>query len=193
MYASFDPPPHAQKRIRPIFVPGGYFLHIYFFSYVYEGKKAYMNTPPEIITKEEVRKHSARVHSITSLEIVEKPPSESAEQLRLVKHLRSAGLAVFAIPNGGSRNKIEALNLKRQGVSAGVPDLFVVSRPPLAPECRGVFIEMKRTRPADSKRHMLSPEQLAWHDVLKSCGFTVLTCYGAASALDALRGMGFAV
>lgn len=27
------------------------------------------------------------------------------------------------IPNGGSRNQLEAANLKRQGVKAGVPDL----------------------------------------------------------------------
>jgi len=133
------------------------------------------------------------VQSITQLEIIEKKPTEADEQVRLVKHLRSAGLAVFAVPNGGSRNKIEALNLKRQGVSAGVPDLFVASRPPASPDCRGIFLEMKRTRPADSKRHMLSPEQQAWHDVLRGCGYTVLTCYGAASALDALRGLGFRV
>jgi hypothetical protein len=136
---------------------------------------------------------SQAVQDRTPIEIAEKKPTEADEQIRLVKHLRSAGLAVFAIPNGGSRNKIEALHMKRQGVSAGVPDLFVVSCPPSAPESRGVFIEMKRTRPADSKRHMLSPEQQAWHDVLRVCGYTVLTCYGAASALDALRGLGFRV
>lgn len=30
---------------------------------------------------------------------------------------------LYHIPNGGSRNKLEAANLKRQGVKAGVPDL----------------------------------------------------------------------
>ena len=30
---------------------------------------------------------------------------------------------LFAVPNGGSRNKIEAANLKKQGVRAGVSDL----------------------------------------------------------------------
>jgi hypothetical protein len=32
-----------------------------------------------------------------------------------------------AIPNGGKRGMIEAVNLKRSGVKAGVPDLFVIA------------------------------------------------------------------
>ena len=30
---------------------------------------------------------------------------------------------IYHVPNGGSRNTLEAANLKRQGVKAGVPDL----------------------------------------------------------------------
>ena len=33
---------------------------------------------------------------------------------------------LFAVPNGGSRNKIEAKNLKKQGVRAGVSDLVLL-------------------------------------------------------------------
>ena len=33
---------------------------------------------------------------------------------------------IFAIPNGGSRNVIEAANLKRQGVTAGVADVILL-------------------------------------------------------------------
>lgn len=32
---------------------------------------------------------------------------------------------LFAVPNGGSRNKIEAANLKRQGVKRGVADVIL--------------------------------------------------------------------
>ena len=32
---------------------------------------------------------------------------------------------VFAIPNGGSRNEIEAANLRKEGVRAGVWDMFL--------------------------------------------------------------------
>ena len=35
-------------------------------------------------------------------------------------------LLLFAVPNGGRRNKIEAANLKRQGVRAGVADLILL-------------------------------------------------------------------
>lgn len=63
---------------------------------------------------------------------------------------------IFAIPNGGSRNPIEGANLKRQGVLAGVCDLFIpepitkhspkdtrfgsVTKPQ---SYHGMFIEMK--------------------------------------------------
>ena len=33
---------------------------------------------------------------------------------------------LFAVPNGGSRNKLEAANLKRQGVRAGVSDVILL-------------------------------------------------------------------
>lgn len=47
---------------------------------------------------------------------------------------------IFAIPNGGSRNIVEAVNFKRMGVLAGVPDLFV---PRGNSTYHGLFIEMK--------------------------------------------------
>ncbi len=33
---------------------------------------------------------------------------------------------VFAVPNGGSRNKIEAVNMKKQGVTSGVADVILL-------------------------------------------------------------------
>lgn len=35
-------------------------------------------------------------------------------------------LLLFAVPNGGSRNALEAVNLKAQGVTAGVADLILL-------------------------------------------------------------------
>ena len=46
----------------------------------------------------------------------------------------------FAIPNGGSRNVLEAVNLKRQGVTKGVADVFV-SLP--NNNYHGLYIEFK--------------------------------------------------
>ena len=44
---------------------------------------------------------------------------------------------IFAIPNGGSRNEREGANLKREGVTAGAPDLLIVHAGGT------IFIEMK--------------------------------------------------
>lgn len=44
---------------------------------------------------------------------------------------------IFAIPNGGSRNSIEAANLKREGALSGVSDLIVIARKSV------LFVEMK--------------------------------------------------
>jgi len=46
----------------------------------------------------------------------------------------------FAIPNGGYRNKWEAASLRRQGVTAGIPDVFC-SIP--ARGYHGLYIEFK--------------------------------------------------
>lgn len=47
---------------------------------------------------------------------------------------------LYHIPNGGSRNKIEAANLRRQGVRSGVPDLCL---PVARGNYHGLYIELK--------------------------------------------------
>ena len=47
---------------------------------------------------------------------------------------------IYAIPNGGQRNIITAKKLKAEGVTAGIPDLFI------AAACggyNGIYIELK--------------------------------------------------
>jgi len=54
---------------------------------------------------------------------------EARLQGAAVQYLRAAlpsRAIVFAVPNGGSRDKREAARLKWQGVLAGVPDLLVI-------------------------------------------------------------------
>lgn len=46
----------------------------------------------------------------------------------------------FAIPNGGTRNIIEAKNLKQQGVTAGVPDVMLAIP---TEDFAGLFLEFK--------------------------------------------------
>ena len=63
--------------------------------------------------------------------------SEAMEQVSLIDWCEFKHIPIFHIPNGGSRNVKAAKNLKRQGVKAGVPDLFV---PVARRGCHGLFI-----------------------------------------------------
>lgn len=67
--------------------------------------------------------------------------TEHALQVSTVRLLRFAGYTVFAVPNGGSRHKLEAAKLKREGVTAGVADLVI-----MLPTGKAVFVEMKTTK-----------------------------------------------
>lgn len=86
---------------------------------------------------------------------------------------------LFHIPNGGSRDKREAVHLKQLGVKAGVPDLFLAV--PWDGE-HGLFIEMKRA----SKTARVSPEQREWIQALKEQGYRAVVCYGFEQARTAI-------
>ena len=88
------------------------------------------------------------------------------------------GVHVFHIPNGGSRNKAEAANLKRQGVRAGVPDLCI---PVANGGYHGLYIEMKagKNKPTDN--------QVRWLELLRRNGYAAFVCYGADSAIECIR------
>ena len=82
---------------------------------------------------------------------------------------------MFHIPNGGSRNKLEAANLKRQGVKAGVPDLFLpVSRGGY----HGLFIELKHGKNKPTEK------QTEWLKSLNEQGYAVAVCYGCEEASE---------
>lgn len=91
---------------------------------------------------------------------------------------------MFHVPNGGSRNRVEAANLKRQGVKAGVPDIFL---PVARGGFHGLFVEMK----AEGGR--LSEKQEEWLADLHAQGYAVKVAYGweeARKAIEAYLGMG---
>lgn len=85
---------------------------------------------------------------------------EANFQIGVVHFLRRAGHFVFAVPNGGSRNIIEAANLKAQGVMAGVSDLIL-----LLPK-KVYFIELKN--PNGKGRQ--SPAQREFEDNVRAYG-----------------------
>lgn len=74
----------------------------------------------------------------------------------------------FAVPNGGYRSPKTAATLKREGVKAGIPDIFMAV--PVAPYA-GLFIELK------IKPNRCSPKQLVMHELLSDSGYKVVVCW----------------
>jgi len=99
--------------------------------------------------------------------------TEHEEQREFVKWFRQTfhGVRIFAIPNGGARTITTAARLKVEGVSRGVPDLYV-------PAWK-LWVEMKR-----QKGGRVDPEQADWHAYLESVGDMVVVCKGAEHAKE---------
>ena len=99
--------------------------------------------------------------------------SEHVEQREFVSWFRKTyrPVRIFSIPNGGSRDKREAMNLKVEGVSAGVPDLYIPAW--------SLWIEMKR-----EDGGTLSEKQKDWRDYLISIGDDWMVCHGFEEAKD---------
>lgn len=106
---------------------------------------------------------------------------EAAEQIALIMwSMYEVGKypelnLLFHIPNGGSRNKLEAYNLKKQGVKPGVPDLCL---PVARGGYHGLFIEMK------AGKNTTSTNQDEWIRNLKEQGYCAAVCYGFEQAKD---------
>lgn len=109
---------------------------------------------------------------------------EHLEQARFFALLSNvnhpAAKLTFAVPNQAVakfRSKAARVRFWREGVRAGVPDLFTAFP---TPTHHGLWIEMKR--PGESPR----PEQAEWHRALKAQGYRVVVCYSAMEAFQAL-------
>jgi hypothetical protein len=81
-----------------------------------------------------------------------------------------------AIPNGGSRHRLEANSLKLQGVKAGIPDAFIPY--PLHGH-HGLYIEFK-IRPNKPEEH-----QIEMMERLRLRGYICLVCYSLDEAMAA--------
>lgn len=80
---------------------------------------------------------------------------------------------LFAIPNGGQRNKIVAAKLKAEGVVAGVADMMLAVA---SKDANGLFIEMK----TDRKGSRQSDKQKEWQAKVCQKGYL----YKIARTLD---------
>jgi hypothetical protein len=80
---------------------------------------------------------------------------------------------LFHIPNGGTRNAVEAGFLKASGVRRGVPDLML---PVPRWGKHGLWIEMK------VGTNELSEHQQKWIQVLKAMEYAVVVCHSWITA-----------
>jgi len=94
---------------------------------------------------------------------------------------------MFAIPNGGERNKAVASMLKAEGVKSGVADVFL----PIARKkgytgrvFYGLFIEMKRANgvPSDIK-----PKQKEFAEHVMAEGYSHVVAFGWRQAVAAIE------
>ena len=84
---------------------------------------------------------------------------------------------LFAIPNGGSRNKAEAGRLRATGVKAGVHDLML----PIARKgYHGLWIEMKHGK------NDLSEKQAEWGERMRLAGYHTVTAWTSYDAEKAI-------
>lgn len=99
--------------------------------------------------------------------------SEHIEQIQLVQWFRQKfpEIRIFAIPNGGHRHKAAAMKLKLEGVSKGIPDLFI-------PELL-LWIEMKRETGGKVSIH-----QKEWIKYLESIGHRCIIGNGFLDAKE---------
>lgn len=126
---------------------------------------------------------------------IEKKDAKSAKKKRTVSHeeadIQSEFFAqakiffpripeklLFAVPNGGSRNKLEAINLKRQGVKSGVADvLLLIPKGGFASLC----LEFK------TKTGKQSPEQKEFQKQAEKCGSKYVIVRSVKEAIEKVR------
>lgn len=106
--------------------------------------------------------------------------NEHQEQVLFVTLVRQLhpDIILYAIPNGGYRHIKEAVKLKNEGVTKGVPDICIAE--PRTP-WHGLYIEMKRTQGG-----IVSEDQKNMISKLESKGYKAIVAYGATDAYNHL-------
>lgn len=103
-------------------------------------------------------------------------PTEHEEQREFIKEFRRGypGVLIFAVPNGGYRGKVQAGKLKAEGVTRGIPDMYI-------PEWR-LWVEMKR-----QKGGVLSQDQKDVIKYLESIGDKCMVTKGWEDAMEQIK------
>lgn len=85
---------------------------------------------------------------------------------------------LFAIPNGGRRDKVTGAKLKEEGVLAGVADLILLYP---SGEYHALLIEMKT---AIGKQ---SSEQRKWQQQIEPYGYKYVVCHSLGDFINAIN------
>lgn len=110
-----------------------------------------------------------------------KNPTEDQEQIALMQWASFHPICkdyLIHIPNGGSRNLLEAKKLKAMGVKSGVSDLFLAY--PMN-EYSGLWIELKR------KGGKLRISQERWGILVSKVYYKFAVCYGFDEAKSVIE------
>jgi len=114
---------------------------------------------------------------------------EHEEQKEVVRYLEAKKILFYAVPNGGKRHIKTAVNLKEEGVKAGVPDLCICEPNKYY---HGLYIEMKqRTKTLKSGKKSyskikVSDTQKVWHQELRHKNYECVVAYGADEAINVI-------
>lgn len=107
---------------------------------------------------------------------------EQKLQIAVINYIRMAypDVLAFSVPNGGTRNPIEAAMLKKSGVLAGVSDLLL-----FWPGGHGA-IELKRP----DKKAVMSDSQVAFSEAWMARGGKFACCNSLDQVEDNLKSWG---
>ena len=121
---------------------------------------------------------------------------ESTEQIALFKWIDLSLnkypqlKLISASMNAAKRSVIQASLMKKSGLRAGVPDIFLAYPSGIY---HGLFIEMKskstlitKTGKTSVKRGRFSESQIRWIDNLREVGYAVDVCYTWLEAKDTI-------
>lgn len=103
------------------------------------------------------------------------------EQYPILALMHSSGNGLRLTPG-------TAVKAKKQGLTKGIPDIFLPA--PIALDnhgfdmCYGLFIELKR---ADKSKSIISPEQKIFMAALENQGYKCVVCYGADEAIETIK------
>jgi len=115
---------------------------------------------------------------------ITEPQKEEELQELVARYNDNLGLLWFHPPNGGHRHAAVGAKLKRQGVKAGVPDVWILDTP-AGHDCRGVVIELK------VKGRKPTPEQVEWLAALEQRNWLTFCVNGLQEYVNVMRVLGW--